>query len=274
MDLNPSFFILPKMKRKKELKIFLDKQYNLYNNPSFIDKDPISIPHSFTKKQDIEISGFWTAILSWGQRVTIINKANQLMDLMGRSPYDFILNHKEKDRKPFLEFKHRTFNAEDSLYFLEWLQQFYRSNKTLEKAFMIDQKKNSFDMQKALGNFHSQFFSLPDYPHRTRKHISNPMKNSSAKRLNMFLRWMVRQDKSGVDFGIWKKIPSSALHIPLDVHVHKIALQLKLTSRKQTDWKTVVEITDNLKELDPNDPAKYDYALFGLGVLGKDAILY
>jgi len=273
LDSNPTFFILSKMKRKKDLKIFLDSQYELYNALSFIEKDPISIPHSFTKKQDIEISGFWTAILSWGQRVTIINKANSLMDLMGQSPHDFILNHHEKDRKVFLEFKHRTFNATDSLYFLEWLQQFYRKNKSLEEAFVLDQKPGAFDMQKALGNFHSHFFSLPEFPHRTRKHISNPMKNSSAKRLNMFLRWMVRKDNAGVDFGIWNKIPSSALHIPLDVHVHKIALQLKLTSRKQTDWKTVVEITNNLRKLDPVDPAKYDYALFGLGVLGKDAIL-
>lgn len=262
------------MKRKKELKIFLEEQYKLYNQASFIESDPIAIPHSFTKKQDIEIAGFWTAILSWGQRVTIINKANQLMDLMDRSPHDFILNHTEKDRKAFLDFKHRTFNAIDSLYFLEWLQHFYRENKSLEKAFVQKQKVRDFDMQKAIGDFHSLFFSLPDFPTRTKKHISNPLKNSSAKRINMFLRWMVRKDKSGVDFGIWNKIPSSALHIPLDVHVHKIALQLKLTSRKQTDWKTVKEITDNLRQLDPNDPAKYDYALFGLGVLGKDAILY
>ena len=262
------------MKRKKELKLFLDEQYKLYNKASFIEKDPISIPHSFTKKQDIEISGFWTAILSWGQRVTIINKANSLMDLMGGSPYDFILHHREKDRKAFLAFKHRTFNAIDSLYFLEWLQQFYKNNESLESAFLINQDLDNFDMQKALGNFHQEFFSLPEYPTRTRKHISNPMKNSSAKRLNMFLRWMVRKDKSGVDFGIWNQVPLSSLHIPLDVHVHKIAMQLKLTKRKQSDWKTVVEITNNLRKLDPNDPAKYDYALFGLGVLGKDAILY
>ena len=262
------------MKRKKDLKIFLDEQYKLYNNSSFITSDPISIPHSFSKKQDIEIAGFWTAILSWGQRVTIINKAQLLMDLMGQSPHDFIVNHKEKDRKAFLEFKHRTFNAIDSLYFLEWLQWYYRNNESLEDAFMIDQKSSDFDMQKALGNFHNHFFSLSDFPTRTKKHISNPMKNSSAKRLNMFLRWMVRKDPSGVDFGIWNKIPLSALHIPLDVHVHKIAMQLKLTSRKQSDWKTVAEITTELKKLDPKDPAKYDYALFGLGVLGKDAILY
>lgn len=262
------------MKKKKELKAFLDKKYKEYNQKSFIQHDPISIPHNFTKKQDIEISGFWTAILSWGQRVTIINKANELMKLMDHAPHDFILNHSEKDRKPFLAFKHRTFNSIDTLYFLEWLQQFYQKNKSLEKAFIIKQKLDAFNMQEALANFHNEFFSLPDYPTRTRKHISNPGKNSSAKRINMFLRWMVRKDTNGVDFGIWDKIPSSALHIPLDVHVHRIALQLKLTSRKQSDWKTVVEITTNLRKLDPQDPGKYDYALFGLGVLGKDAILY
>lgn len=262
------------MRKKKELKAFLDDKYKEYNRKSFIKSDPISIPHQFTKKQDIEISGFWTAILSWGQRVTIINKANQLMDLMGNEPHNFILNHKEKDREAFLVFKHRTFNSIDTLYFLEWLQQFYKENESLEEAFIIKQDLKDFKMQQALENFHNAFFSLPDYPSRTRKHISNPGKNSSAKRINMFLRWMVRKDSKGVDFGIWNKIPSTALHIPLDVHVHRIALQLKLTSRKQSDWKTVVEITNNLRKLDPKDPGKYDYALFGLGVLGKDAILY
>ncbi len=261
------------MRKKKELKAFLDQKYKEYNRKSFIDSDPISIPHQFTKKQDIEIAGFWTAILSWGQRVTIINKANELMRLMDHTPHDFILNHKEKDRATFLDFKHRTFNNIDTLYFLEWLQQFYKKNNSLESAFMINQDLNDFNMQEALQNFHAEFFSLPDYPTRTRKHISNPGKNSSAKRINMFLRWMVRKDTKGVDFGIWDNIPISSLHIPLDVHVHRIALQLKLTNRKQSDWKTVVEITNNLRKLDPKDPGKYDYALFGLGVLGKDAIL-
>jgi len=258
------------MRKKKELKALLDQKYLEYNRSSFIKSDPISIPHQFTKKQDIEISGFWTAILSWGQRVTIINKANQLMELMDHAPHDFILNHKEKDREPFLDFKHRTFNSIDTLYFLEWLQQFYQKNKSLEEAFVIKQDLDNFNMQSALENFHQEFFSLADFPTRTKKHISNPGKNSSAKRLNMFLRWMVRKDNKGVDFGIWDKIPSSALHIPLDVHVHRVALQLKLTSRKQSDWKTVVEITNNLKKLDPIDPGKYDYALFGIGVLGKN----
>ncbi len=263
------------MRKEKELKAFLDKQYKIYNQKSFIENDPISVPHTYSKKQDIEISGFWTAILSWGQRVTIINKSKQLMEFMGQSPHDFILNHKEKDRIHFLTFKHRTFNSIDTLYFLEWLQWYYRKNDSLENAFLLEQKNESdFDMKLALGNFHKFFFSLDDYPIRTKKHISNTLKNSSAKRLNMFLRWMVRKDSKGVDFGIWDRIPLSKLHIPLDVHVHKIALQLRLTKRKQADWKTVVEITNNLKKLDPKDPAKYDYALFGLGVLGKDAILY
>ncbi len=259
------------MKDRNKLKAYLNAQVKKYNNPSFIKADPISIPHSYHLKQDIEITAFWTAIFSWGQRVTIINKSKELFALMNNKPYDFIINHKEIDRKRFLEFKHRTFNATDTLYFLEWLQTYYRENESLESAFCIGQKKKDFDMKLALGNFHNHFCSLPTFPNRTKKHISNPLKNSSAKRLNMFLRWMVRKDKKGVDFGLWNKIPVAALHIPLDVHVHKIALQLGLTERKQSDWKTVSEITDQLKGLDPKDPVKYDYALFGLGVLqGKE----
>lgn len=260
------------MKRQKKLKAFLDEYVDKYNRVEFIEKDPICIPHSFSKKQDIEISGFWTAMLAWGQRTTIINKSRELFERMDNAPFDFICNHKEKDRAKFLDFKHRTFNSIDALYFLEWLQQFYTKNKSLEKAFMQKQSTDNYDLKIALANFHHYFFSLEEYPSRTKKHISNTAKNSSAKRLNMFLRWMVRKDSRGVDFGIWNKVPTSALHIPLDVHVHKIALQLNLTSRKQTDWSTVVEITEQLRLLDANDPAKYDYALFGLGVLGKDVI--
>jgi len=259
------------MDDRENLKAFLNAQVKKYNKPSFIAKDPISIPHAYSLKQDVEITAFWTAIFSWGQRVTIINKSKELFSLMDNAPYDFILNHEEVDRKKFLEFKHRTFNATDTLYFLEWLQQYYQNNESLESAFCIDQKKKDFDMRIALGNFHSNFCSLPTFPDRTKKHISNPLKNSSAKRLNMFLRWMVRKDRKGVDFGLWNQIPAAALHIPLDVHVHKIALRLQLTDRKQSDWKTVTEITEHLRTFDPKDPVKYDYALFGLGVLsGKD----
>lgn len=255
---------------QESLKKFLDSKVDLYANPSFIDTDPISIPHSYATLQDIEITAFWTAIFSWGQRKTIINKAKELFSLMGESPYDFIVSHKEKHRAKFLNFKHRTFQSIDTLYFLAWLQQYYKKNESLEKAFIIDQKKDTFSMELSLTNFHNHFFSIPEFPQRTKKHIATPARKSSCKRLNMFLRWMVRPNDNGVDFGLWNNIPCSALHIPLDVHVHRVAMRLGITERKQSDWKTVTEITQLLSKLRPNDPAVYDYALFGLGVLDED----
>jgi len=214
--------------------------------------------------------GFWVSMLAWGQRVTIINKANELIQLMDGAPYDFILNHNEKDRKAFLSFKHRTFQATDTLYFLEFFQTFYKKNKSLETAFTDHLSPESENIEAALKGFHEQFFALPEAPHRTRKHVSTPIRNSSCKRLNMFLRWMVRQDDKGVDFGLWKKINPSQLLMPLDVHVDRVARRLGLLKRKQTDWKSVIELTNNLKQFDKNDPVKYDFALFGVGVLEKD----
>ena len=253
----------------KNLKPLLDECVEKYNHPSFIENDPISIPHRFSKKQDIEISGFWTAMLAWGQRKTIINKANELFELMDNAPYDFIKNHEEKDRERFLQFKHRTFQATDTLYFLAFLQWFYQNHNSLEEAFLKNMKKGGEHTGAALEGFHNLFFSLPEFPQRTKKHISTPASKSACKRLNMFLRWMVRQDNKGVDFGVWKKIKPTQLLIPLDVHVDRVARKFNLIQRKQRDWLTVLELTENLRKFDPDDPVKYDFALFGLGVLEK-----
>ena len=255
---------------QQELKSYLDSCVKKFNTPDFIENDPISIPHQFSRKQDIEIMGFWVSMLAWGQRKTIINKANELIQLMDGAPYDFILNHEEKDRKAFLNFKHRTFQAIDTLYFLTFFQDFYKKTESLETAFSNHLTPKSENIEAALKGFHEQFFSLPDAPHRTRKHVSTPIRNSACKRLNMFLRWMVRKDKKEVDFGIWKKIKPAQLLMPLDVHVDRVARRLKLLERKQTDWKSVIELTNNLKQFDPKDPVKYDFALFGVGVLEKD----
>jgi len=227
-----------------ELKNLLDQYVNTYNVPGFITNDPISIPHRYSRKEDIEITAFWTSMLAWGQRVTIINKATELFSMMGDSPYDFIVNHNEEDRKPFLDFKHRTFQPTDTLYFLEFFQQFYRQNESLEFGFSQFIQSDSPDISPALSGFHELFFNLPDSPQRTRKHVATPVRKSTCKRLNMFLRWMVRQDKMGVDFGIWKNIKPAQLMIPLDVHVERIARKFGLIKRKQRDWKTVVELTD------------------------------
>ncbi|MEN0047642.1 MAG: TIGR02757 family protein [Bacteroidota bacterium] len=254
---------------KAALKDYLDFQVEQYNKASFIEDDPISIPHRFDQLQDIEIIGFWVAMLAWGQRKTIINKANELITLMDNAPYDFVLNHEEKDREKLLSFKHRTFQATDTLYFLEFLQWFYRKNDSLEKAFLPDPKQACPSVEAALIHFHELFFSLPNAPQRTRKHIATPARKSSCKRLNMFLRWMVRKDERGVDFGLWKRISSSQLLMPLDVHVDRVARRLGLLKRKQTDWLSVLELTENLRAFDANDPVKYDFALFSIGVLEK-----
>ncbi len=246
----------------------LNEKYELFNQPNFIPHDPISIPHQFNRNQDIEITGFIAATLAWGQRKTIINKCNELIDLMDYAPYDFIKNHKDSDLKRFLAFKHRTFNATDTLYFLEFFKDFYTKNDTLENAFLRGIKPDDEDIKVGLVNFQSVFFSLEDYPIRTRKHVATPARNSSCKRINMFLRWMVRKDNKGVDFGIWDKIKTSQLVCPCDVHVERVARKLGLITRPKPDWQTAVELTQNLKQLDPIDPVKYDFALFGLGVEG------
>lgn len=251
------------------LKDFLDEAVLRYNKPEFIGTDPIVVPHRFTRLQDREIMGFWTATLAWGQRKTIINNASRLAVLMDNAPYDFIVNHQEEDRARFLDFKHRTFQAMDTLWFLEYLQQYYRANESLEWAFSRHLNPKDKTVEKALRGFHEHFFENPDAPARTRKHVATPLRGSTCKRLNMFLRWMVRKDDAGVDFGIWKNISTAQLLIPLDVHVDRVARRLGLLQRAQTDWKAVLELTEQLSAFDPKDPVKYDFALFGLGVLEK-----
>lgn len=254
----------------ERLKDFLDEKYLLYNRTDFIKDDPVSIPHQYTQLQDIEISGLWAAVLAWGQRKTIIKKCQELLALMDNAPYDFMLNHQDHDLKPFLQFKHRTFNATDTLYFLKFFQHFYRHHTSLEEAFVVPQNKGSFgDLEAGLINFHNQFFGLEDFPERTRKHIATPARKSACKRINMFLRWMVRQDDKGVDFGLWKQLKPAQLICPCDLHVDRVARRLGLITRKQTDWLTAKELTQNLRLLDAEDPVKYDFALFGLGVNEK-----
>lgn len=251
---------------EKEVKDLLDYYVKQVNRPSFIESDPISIPHLFSKKQDIEIAGFFTAAFSWGQRKTIISKSRKLMELMDFSPHQFIVNHKVKDRRRFEKFVHRTFQYTDTLYFLTFLQDFYKKSESLESLFINDQG----DLD--LATFHNRFFDREDAPNRTRKHIPTPNRKSTCKRINMYLRWMVRHDDCGVDFGIWKNIKPNQLFIPLDVHVDRVARKFRLLTRKQTDWLATRELTDQLKQYDPDDPVKYDFALFGMGVLRQEHI--
>ncbi len=248
---------------------FLDQKVSQINTPDYIPGDPISIPHSYQKLQDIEITAFWTAMLAWGKRSIIINNSRALFDLMDGAPHDFILNHEEKDRQRFENFKHRTFQYTDTLYFLEFFQNFYREHDSLEDAFVRFLDPDDEHVGPALIGFHELFFSLPVAPQRTRKHVSTPKRNSACKRLNMFLRWMVRKDEQGVDFGLWNQINPSQLLIPLDVHVDRVARKLGLLHRRQTDWKALMELMEVLRSFDPEDPGKYDYALFGIGVLGE-----
>lgn len=247
------------------LQEFFDAKVAQYNTPAFIKDDPVSIPHLFTKKQDIEVAGFFAALFAWGNRTIIINKSKQLMQLMDMSPHAFCLDPGIEGLKRLTSFKHRTFNATDLLYFIEFLQFHYSNNNSLETAFT----RWGTDVEQMLTGFHHYFFSLEDAPPRTRKHIATPYKGSNCKRLNMFLRWMVRQDNCGVDFGIWKDISPAALVCPVDVHVARVAKRFGLLDRKQVDWKAALELTEYLRTLDATDPAKYDFALFGLGVIEK-----
>jgi uncharacterized protein (TIGR02757 family) len=254
------------MEIKSEIIDLLEQKYLQYNNPQFIESDPISVPHMFVSKQDREISGFFAATLAWGQRITIIRNASLLMKLMDDAPFDFIMNFGENDLKPMKKFVHRTFNFSDLTTFLFALKNIYQVHGGLEKVIALGLK--SGDMGKAIAYFRSVFFEIP-HSSRTVKHISNPMAGASAKRLNMYLRWMVRRDNKGVDFGIWKTIDPSRLYCPLDIHSARVARSLGFLLRKQDDWKSVEELTDNLRIMDPIDPVKYDFALFGLGVFEK-----
>ena len=252
-----------------KLKEFLDSKVEEYNTPAFIPHDPVCIPHLFQQQADIEIAGLFASLFAWGNRTIIIKKSRELLQRMDNAPHDFILHHQDKDLKKLLDFKHRTFNDTDLLYFVHFLQHHYSGNPSLETAFSDGMKNQDETTENALNYFHRYFFSLQDAPLRTKKHIASPGKKSTCKRLNMFLRWMVRRDTKGVDFGIWKKISPKQLVCPVDVHVARVASRLHLLERDRVDWNAGVELTNNLRNLDPADPVKYDFALFGLGVVEK-----
>ncbi len=247
-----------------QIKELLDLKYHQYNLVSFIESDPIQIPHSYNITEDIEISGFLAATIAWGQRKSIINNSRRLMQMMGNNPYDFVMEASEYQLERLLGFRHRTFQGEDCYYFVHSLRNIYSHHGGLRYIFEQSYHTNG-NIFAALIELRNIFFELPGLQ-RTGKHISNVAKGASAKRLNMFLRWMVRKDDKGVDFGIWSGIPASALYLPLDVHTGNVGRKLGLLTRKQNDWKAVEEITDRLREFDPADPVKYDFALFGLGV--------
>lgn len=249
-----------------ELKSFLDEKVALYNRPNFIESDPVQIPHRYTLKEDIEIAGFLAATIAWGNRKMIIQNSNKMMDLLGNSPFDFILNHEKHHLEKLEKFVHRTFNGHDFIYFIKSLQNIYSNHGGMEAIFNKHQELDS--LQNAISEFKKIFFEL-DHSVRTEKHVSDPNKNSSSKRINMWLRWNCRQDTNGVDLGIWKNISPSKLSCPLDVHSGNVARKLGLLTRTQNDGKALAELDANLRILDPEDPVKYDFALFGLGVFEK-----
>lgn len=251
---------------KSELKEFLDAKVEQYNHPQFLESDPIQIPHRYSKKEDIEISAFLTATIAWGNRKSIINNAKRMMELLDNSPHDFVLNHTETDLEKLSGFVHRTFNAIDFNYFIRSLKNIYQNHKGLENVFA--KNASTVSMQPAISVFKKTFFELP-HQSRTTKHVSDPLKGSAAKRINMFLRWMVRDNSTGVDFGIWNSISPALLSCPLDVHSGNVARKLKLLKRKQNDAKALAELDKSLRKLDQKDPVKYDFALFGLGVFEK-----
>lgn len=255
-----------KMENLPDLKAFLDEKVVQFNQPGFIETDPIQVPRKFTAKEDIEIAGFLTATIAWGNRTSIIKNAEKLMALLGDQPHDFILNASELEIENLKRFVHRTFNGQDCIYFIQSLKNIYQNYDGLQSVFEKGFKLEN-SVKSSMSYFYKTFFEIGG--ERTRKHISNVNKGSSGKRLNMFLRWMVRQDKNGVDFGIWNGIPQSELMLPLDVHTGNVGRKLQLINRKSNDWKAVEEITEGLRKFDPEDPIKYDFALFGLGAFEK-----
>jgi len=255
------------MTNKNEIKDFLEEKYFQYNREAFIESDPIQIPKQFEEAEDIEIAGFLAATIAWGQRRTIISNMNRMLNWMDNTPYDFILNAEENDLEIFRDFKHRTFNGEDCIFFLKSLKNIYQNHSGIKAIFENNYLKNS-NIKESLKAFREVFFEIP-YPPRTQKHVADISKKSSAKRLNMYLRWMVRRDQQGIDFGLWNNIAMKDIYIPLDVHSGNVARKLGLLKRKQNDWKAVEELTEKLRQFDPHDPVKYDFALFGLGVFEK-----
>ena len=251
---------------RSQLKEFLDEKVFQYQQPLFIESDPIQIPHQFSRKEDIEIAGFLVATIAWGNRTMILNSGKRMMELLDNAPYDFVMNHSESDLKSLESFVHRTFQGIDLIYFIEALQNIYHKHNGLEEVLKPKTSDNNY--KESISNFKQLFFSK-NHLHRTEKHISDPNKNSAAKRINMYLRWMVRESKSGVDFGIWKSHNTAHLSCPLDVHSGRVARKLRLLKRTQNDWKAVIELDIALRKMDKNDPVKYDFALFGLGVFEK-----
>lgn len=246
-----------------ELKSFLDEKVIQYNTLDFIESDPVQIPHLFSQKEDIEIAGFLSASIAWGNRTMIIKNSHKMMSLMGNAPYDFVMSHTEEDLQRLESFVHRTFNGQDFSTFIRSLKNIYKNHNGLEVVFSLNQETDS--MQKNISEFKKIFFEVP-HQYRTQKHVSDPINNSAAKRINMFLRWMVRQDNKGVDLGIWKSISPASLSCPLDVHSGNVARKLGLLTRKQNDGKALSELDMQLREFDSSDPVKYDFALFGLGI--------
>ncbi|RKS14834.1 MULTISPECIES: TIGR02757 family protein [unclassified Flavobacterium] len=249
-----------------ELKSFLDEKVVQYNTLDFIESDPVQIPHLFSQKEDIEIAGFLSATIAWGNRKMIIKNSHKMMDLMGNAPYDFVMSHSENDLERLENFVHRTFNGQDFASFIRSLKNIYENHDGLESVYAKNQELKT--MQNSISEFKKTFFEIP-HQSRTQKHISDPLNNSAAKRINMYLRWMVRQDTKGVDLGIWKSISPASLSCPLDVHSGNVARKLGLLTRKQNDGKALAELDLKLREFDANDPVKYDFALFGLGVFEK-----
>ncbi|SDX62843.1 TIGR02757 family protein [Hymenobacter psychrophilus] len=247
-----------------QVRALLDEKYRRYDQPGFIALDPVSIPHQFSARADVEISALFAAVLAWGRRPTIISKCRELLQRMDNAPHQFITQHHDDDLKRLLGFCHRTFCDTDLLYFVHWLRWYYGQHASLEDAFL-----QGATQKHRLENFHTLFFSLDDAPQRTRKHVATPARGSACKRLNMYLRWMVRPDEHGVDFGLWTRLSPADLICPCDVHVERVARRLGLLERKQVDWLAAEELTAHLRTFDPLDPVKYDFALFGLGVEGE-----
>lgn len=247
------------------IKAQLDSFTAAYNRRDFIADDPIVVPHGFSKQQDIEIAGFFAAIFAWGQRKTIISKAQELMQRMDGAPHAFVLSANERELRGLAGFVHRTFNDTDLLYMVDFLGRHYRLHHSLEQAF-VPLGAADWSVEQALLYFHQQVF-LPDWaPQRSRKHIPTPARHSACKRLNMYLRWMVRQDAQGVDFGLWQQLKPADLIVPLDLHVQRVAIKMGLLQRTQSDWQAALELTQALRQFDPLDPVKYDFALFGMGL--------
>lgn len=255
----------PALNVRSGTKDLLDEAYDRFAAPAFIADDPIQVPRAFARRADAEVIGFLTASIAWGQRKTIIANAWKLARLMDERPHDFVMQADATDLRHAGGFVHRTFNGTDLKHFITGLRHLYARHGGLEAAFLEDGAVGS--MGAAIARFKQRFFE-PEHPPRTRKHVADPSRGSNAKRINMFLRWMVRPDDRGVDLGLWERIRPADLMVPLDVHTGRVARELGLLQRRQDDWRAVEELTAALRAMDPIDPVRYDIALFALGVDG------